>query len=177
MSALAKLRKANFSRRELVRLSLPVLALALVASVVTGRERPSELAVEPVARIDTRIAPASDADLDLAALERPAKQAPEAAGADPFARPHFDEPAPAPAHRNDEPQKAGPPPLPFTYLGKVIEEGKLQVFLGRGEDSYSVARGTRIGKDYRVDKVSESSVTFTYLPLKTKQVLDIPAVN
>lgn len=176
MSGFPGIRKLVSSRRELVRLSLPVLALALVASVVTGRERPSEMPVEPVARIDTRIAPAIDADLDLSVLERPAKDQAQAAGADPFARPHFDDPRPA-AHAEAAPQKAGPPPLPFTYLGKVIEDGRLQVFLGRGDDSYSVARGTKIGKEYRVDKVTESSVTFTYLPLKTKQVLDIPAVN
>jgi hypothetical protein len=176
MSGFPKLRKLNFSRRELVRISLPVLALALVASVVTGRERPSDVPAEPVARIDTRIVPASDADLDLAMLSRPAKEELQAAGADPFARPHFDEAHPA-QHGDAKPEKAGPPPLPFTYLGKVIEDGKLQVFLGRGDDSYSVARGAKIGKEYRVDKVTESSVTFTYLPSKTKQVLDIPAVN
>jgi hypothetical protein len=166
----------SFTRREAIRLSLPVLALALVASVVTGRERPSEVPVEPVARINTRIAPAADADLDLSILERPAKDELRAASADPFARPHFDDARPA-DHEEAKPEKAGPPPLPFTYLGKVIEDGKLQVFLGRGDDSYSVARGAKIGKEYRVDKVTESSVTFTYLPLQTKQVLDIPAVN
>ena len=31
--------------------------------------------------------------------------------------------------------------------------------------------------EYRVDQVTERSVTFTYLPLNHKQVLDIPAVN
>ena len=37
-------------------------------------------------------------------------------------------------------------------------------------------KGQRID-DYRVDKISESSVTFTYLPLKTKQELNIQAAN
>jgi hypothetical protein len=179
MNRLAFLKKLKLSRREAVRLSLPVLALALVASVVTGRERPSETIAEPVARIDTRIQPAPDADLDLTALSRAGREEVAAARVDPFARPQFDEEHAA-GHESGagrKPARPSAPPLPFTYLGKVIEDGKLEVFLGRGEDSYSVKAGTRIGKEYRVDKVSETKVTFTYLPLKHKQVLDIPAVN
>lgn len=172
MKALARLR--GLERRELVRMALPVLALALIASVVTGRERPSQLPPEPVARIDTRIVAAPDADLDLSALERAAGVELAAASANPFARPAFDAPPPAAAAA---PEKPAAPPLPFTYLGKVIEDGKLEVFLARGDDSFSVKRGSRIGKEYRVDKVTETAVTFTYLPLKTKQVLDIPAIH
>ena len=41
----------------------------------------------------------------------------------------------------------------------------------RGEELISVAEGQKLG-DYRVDKVGESSIAFTYLPLKTKQRLD-----
>ena len=179
MNRLSSLKNLKFSRREAVRLSLPVLALALVASVVTGRERPAEPVAEPVARIDTRIQPAADADLDLSALGRPGREEVMAARVDPFSRPHFDEEHAA-GHgpgAGAKPARPSAPALPFTYLGKLIEDGKLEVFLGRGEDSYSVKAGTRIGKEYRVDKVTESKVTFTYLPLKTKQVLDIPAVN
>src|SRR5690606_7423803 len=83
MKALARLR--GLERRELVRMALPVLALALIASVVTGRERPSQLPPEPVARIDTRIVAAPDADLDLSALERAAGVELAAASANPFA--------------------------------------------------------------------------------------------
>jgi hypothetical protein len=174
MTRLSELKK-SLSTQKLVRLGLPVIALALIASVVTGRESPPQARLEPAARIDTRIRAASDADLDLAKLERPAKEALAAATADPFSRRSF-EPAPAKAEPS-APAKPTAPELPFTYLGKVIDDGKLEVFLGRGEDSYSVAAGRKIGTDYRVDKVTETSVTFTYLPLKTKQVLDIPAVN
>ncbi len=72
--------------------------------------------------------------------------------------------------------RAAPPPLPFTYLGKMLDEGKLQVFLARGEDSHIVRAGQKIGQ-YRVEKVDETSVTFTHLPSKTRQVLDIPATS
>lgn len=169
--------KKTLSREKLLRLGLPVIALALIASVVTGRESSSPARVEPAARIDSRIRAASDADLDLAKLERPSKDELASASADPFSRRSFEPAQPAKAAAKAAPAKPSAPELPFTYLGKVIEDGKLEVFLGRGDDSYSVAAGRKIGTEYRVDKVTETSVTFTYLPLKTKQVLDIPAVN
>lgn len=163
------------------RVLFPVIALALIASVVAGRERPSQTAVESAARIDTRLqasprGEAQEQDLDLSKLVRENDSKPGPL-ADPFARRNF---APAQA----APQAAGAPesppaapPLPFRYLGKIIEDGQLAVFLNRGEKNYSVHSRQKLDDEYRIDKVTESSVTFTYLPLKTKQTLDIPAVN
>jgi len=152
--------------RPVVRKALAVLAAAgLVASVVAGREQPADVVVEPAARIDTRLR--AGEGLDLSKLERPAD---EGAKADLFASQSFSS-----GQRNvagTKPGKAGPPPLPFAYLGKLIEDGKLAVFLSRGGESLSVAQGDTIG-EYRVDAVTESEITFTYLPLKTKQKLPL----
>ena len=166
----------NFSRREATRVAIPVLALVLVASVVTGREKPSSIDPSPLHRKpEIQI---TDADLDLERLKRPVREEDKVvAAADPFARRSFGpEAAPAAAQAPAAPQV---PPLPFTYLGKVIEDGRLSVFLGRGEDSFSVQSGKRLKLDgeYRVDKVTQTSVVFTYLPMNAKQTLDIPAVN
>jgi hypothetical protein len=46
------------------------------------------------------------------------------------------------------------------------------VFLANGAESVTAKAGEQIG-DYRVDKVTESEVQFTYLPLKTKQSLPL----
>src|SRR5690606_26331903 len=73
MKALARLR--GLERRELVRMALPVLALALIASVVTGRERPPPLPPEPVGPTDSRIVAAPGARLDPAALRTAAGRA------------------------------------------------------------------------------------------------------
>jgi hypothetical protein len=54
----------------------------------------------------------------------------------------------------------------------MIEDGKLAVFLARGDESLSVSAGQRIG-EYRVDRVTESEVVFIFLPLKTKQSLPL----
>jgi hypothetical protein len=160
------------------RVLLPVLALALAASVVVGRERPSQAVVEPAARIDTRIQPA-EPDIDVSKLVRPAQEARLDPAKDPFARRSF-APAQAPQPRGVA-AAAAAPPLPFVYLGKMIEDGKLAVFLSRGEKSYSVhadgKQGQKLDDEYRIDKVTETRVTFTYLPSKTRQTLDIPAVN
>jgi hypothetical protein len=95
--------------------------------------------------------------------------------ADPFARRSF-APAQGASQAADATTPAAPP-LPFAYLGKAIEDGKLEVFLSRGEQSYSVRAGQKIDGEYRIDKVTQNSVSFTYLPLKTRPTLDIPAVN
>lgn len=63
------------------------------------------------------------------------------------------------------------PPLPFAYIGKVIEDGTETVFLTREDKSYAVKRGETIDGVYRVEKIAPSSVTFTYLPLRQKQQL------
>lgn len=152
--------------KPVVRKALVVLAAAgLLASVVAGREKPAADVVEPAARIDTRLR--AGEDLDLSKLERPAD---EGAKADLFGNGSFNEGKAAGKAARAE--KSGPPPLPFAYLGKLIEDGKLAVFLSRGGESLSVAQGDTIG-EYRVDAVTESEITFTYLPLKAKQKLPL----
>ena len=164
------------TRRNATRAAIPLLACVLVASVVTGREKPAgPEAIAPQQRVDTRInaARAAEQDLDISLLQRKAGEARADPAADPFARRNF---APAPAQAAAAPQApAAPavPELPFRYVGKAIEDGKLAVFVMRGEETFSLSAAQKIDADYRVDKVTESKVTFTYLPLKTKQVLDI----
>jgi Tfp pilus assembly protein PilP len=70
------------------------------------------------------------------------------------------------------PAKPEAPPLPFRYIGKMVEDGKLSVFLANGDESITVHAGERVG-DYRIDKITEAEVRFTYLPLKTKQSLPL----
>lgn len=152
-------------KRLLKPVGLAVTVLALLASVVAGRERPANAVAEPAARIDSRV---QLGELDLSKLERAAPGV--APGADPFAPKSF---AP-PQAQQQQAARAKPeaPALPFRYLGKLIEDGKLSVFLARGDESLTVSAGTTLG-EYRVDKVTESEVQFTYLPLKTKQSLPL----
>jgi len=135
--------------------------------VVAGRERPT-LDLAPPSRHAPAAAATVDLDLDRLASRAEEMHKPEKA-VDPFAPKSFSLLAPPHAGKKDKPVA---PPLPFRYLGKMLDEGKLAVFLARGEESLSVHAGQTIG-EYRVDKVTENEVVFTYLPLKTKQSLPL----
>ena len=142
-----------------------IAVVSALASVVAGREKPSSI-VEPVApRVDTRLQ--VNTDIDLAKLE---ERVDEGAKIDAFAPRNFSPVIPAQAA--GAPAKREAPPLPFRYLGKMVEDGKLSVFLANGNESITVRGGERLG-DYRIDKITEAEVRFTYLPLKTKQSLPL----
>ncbi|MGQ0544176.1 MAG: hypothetical protein ACT4P3_02445 [Betaproteobacteria bacterium] len=154
--------------RPVLRKSLMVLAVVgLAASVVAGREKPAG-PVEPAARVDTRIR-AGD-ELDLARLER---RADEGASTDLFASRTFSDGKKI----SQKADKPAAPPLPFAYLGKVIEGGKVEIWLSRGGELLAVAPGDRIGADYRLDAAEGDTLAFTYLPLGQRQTMDLPKVN
>jgi len=69
------------------------------------------------------------------------------------------------------------PPLPFAYAGKLIHDGKTEIFVTRGNEFISIAAGQKIDDAYRVDAIGESSIRFTYLPLKTRQSLELGEEN
>ena len=143
-----------------------IAVVGALASVVAGREAPSSI-VEPAApRVDTRLQ--ANADIDLAKLE---ERMDEGAKIDAFAPRNFS-PVIPPQAAAGRPAKPEAPALPFRYLGKMVEDGKLSVFLANGDESITVHAGQRIG-DYRIDKITEAEVRFTYLPLKTRQSLPL----
>jgi hypothetical protein len=70
------------------------------------------------------------------------------------------------------------PPLPFVYIGKMIEnDGKTLVFLAKQGRIYSVSEGETFDGVYSVDAVKVSQMTLTYLPLHEKQMLNIGESN
>jgi len=149
---------------------ISVAVVGALASVVAGRESSTPNVVEPVARIDTRLQ--VNTDIDLAKLEERAHlQNKEGAQVDAFAPRNFSPVVPPQATAAGKPKREVPP-LPFRYLGKMVEDGKLSVFLANGDESITARAGQRIG-DYRIDKITEAEVRFTYLPLKTQQSLPL----
>jgi hypothetical protein len=157
-------------RFALKRGALVVLALAAVVGVVTGREKPAvELMEAKAPRSEPSVAAL---DINLDKLHRPETGAPLN---DPFARNSF---APAPAPQQQE--AAAPPPapsapaLPFRYFGKLIEKGKTEVYVMRGDELISIAAGSQLDNEYRVEGISDTAIEFTYLPLKTRQSMELP---
>lgn len=72
-----------------------------------------------------------------------------------------------------EPPKPTAPPLPFTYMGKVLENGGTRLFLVQGDRIHIVKAGDTIDSTYRMDKVENGVLTLTYLPLNIQQTLNI----
>jgi hypothetical protein len=65
------------------------------------------------------------------------------------------------------------PPLPFTYLGKQFEDGKWQVFLARGDQTFIAVEQMIIDGLYRVDAIAPPQINLVYLPLQKMQTLSI----
>jgi hypothetical protein len=144
------------------RIAIIAAAVILVAGVVAGRERPT------LELIETRSAAVqADDGINLEKLQRGEPAAPQS---DPFARPESEQHAAAAQPARVE--KPSAPPRPFKYFGRLTENGKTEVYVMRGDELLTIAAGQNIG-EYRVDKVSEASIAFTYLPLKTKQTMEL----
>ena len=65
------------------------------------------------------------------------------------------------------------PPLPYTVLGKKLEDGQWQVFLARQEQIFIAKPKMIIEDNYRVEAIQPPAMTLTYLPLKQQQILPI----
>lgn len=76
-----------------------------------------------------------------------------------------------------KPAPPKPPPLPFTYLGKAIDDGQVTVFVAQGERNLVVKAGDVIDGVYRADSILPPVMTFTYLPLQMQQTLEIGVAN
>jgi Tfp pilus assembly protein PilP len=148
------------------RIGVIVGAVVLVVGVVAGRERPTMEIIEsraPSARV-------ADDGIDLERLRRGEATTPQN---DPFSRKNSgSEPRAAAANVVQPQPKPTAPPLPFKFFGRLTENGKTEVYVLRGDELLTIAAGQNIG-DYRVEQIEHKSIAFTYLPLKTKQTLDI----
>ena len=104
-----------------------------------------------------------EAPAESAAAEGAAQQT---AGIDPFrSKSWYVAPPPPPA------PKPTAPPLPFRFVGRVVEDGETRVFLAQQNRYLIVRAGDVINATYGVEAIDERSVHFIYLPLKEAQTL------
>jgi hypothetical protein len=82
-------------------------------------------------------------------------------------------PPPLPPPKPPPPAPPTAPPLPFTYLGKKLEEGAWEVYLARGEQTFIVRPQTVIEGAYRVEAIKPPTLSVLYLPLNQMQTLPI----
>ena len=65
------------------------------------------------------------------------------------------------------------PPLPFTFIGKAVSDGAVEVYLARSGTTYIVRENMVIDGTYRVDDISPPTLKLTYLPLNQAQQINI----
>ncbi|MYM65265.1 hypothetical protein GTP45_00270 [Pseudoduganella sp. FT55W] len=174
-----------------------VMVLALVGAaglVLFGDNSPSGSIAEPVARTNTPAqAPAprtagsdkpQQADavilplIPRAQLVGEAGDATFASGEGVFAGQNWNPPPPPPPPPSNTPPPAPvAPPMPFTYIGKALADGAWEVFLARGDKTYSVRNQTVIDGVYRVEKIAPPLMSLTYMPLNQQQQMNIGALE
>ncbi len=71
------------------------------------------------------------------------------------------------------PSPPAPPPLPFIYIGRMVDGPSTTVFLANQQRNLAVKVGDTIDNVYRVEKIADSSMTLTYLPLNAQQQLSL----
>ncbi len=69
------------------------------------------------------------------------------------------------------------PPLPFKFLGRMVEGDRIAVLLSFKGKDVSVSTGDDIDSNYRVDEITADEIRFIYLPLREIQTLNIGEKN
>ena len=158
------------------------LALTLIAvrwaggqgpadSTVVGPSKAGE-AARP-ARETPASTPAADAVPELR-LDRLGTRAPAAPAGDPFqARSWAPAPDPQEVQRRLPPPRPQAPPLPFVYMGKMVDGDTTVVFLANADRNFIARVGETLDGTYRVERIADNELVVTYLPLKIKQTLPL----
>jgi hypothetical protein len=149
-------------------------AVAVVSVAVVGLLSASEEV--PKARVaDARTnAPRTAARSEAVRLDLLKRAEQSAAGRDLFASTTPPPPPAPPPPPPPPPPKPTAPPLPFTSMGKLETAGEPTVYyLQEGDKVHTVVVGDMINAQYRIESVSNGVMEFTYLPLKSKQTLNV----
>jgi hypothetical protein len=151
-------------------LALPTLLAAVILSWLLNRPTPSDEAPLPQARTKVpKAVPALAPGPGAEAVVIEAAPAPAEQVADIFAVRTWEPPPPPPV--DTTPQA---PPLPFKFIGRIVEPGKGTAFtLTQGERVLVVSVGDSIGKDYRVEKYEHGQLLIRYRPMNIRQTLAI----
>jgi hypothetical protein len=169
-------------------LAMGVALAAAAGLVVFGDNTPEDVVAEPVERAQTPAAPiperAPAARKDKApAILRLVDRETLIGGDDRFGQDgsavfgRQDWTPPPPPPPPPAPQAPPPPPtappLPFTFIGKSLQDGVWEIYLTRGDRTHLVRENTVIDGTYRVDAIKPPVLTLTYLPLNQVQQLNI----
>jgi hypothetical protein len=167
-------------------LAMGVALAAAAGLVVFGDNTPEDVVAEPVERAQTPAAPISERApaarkdkappilrlVDREVLIGDSADRFNAGENGVFARQDWTPPPPPPAPTPPPPPPSAPP-LPFTFIGKSLQDGVWEIYLARGDRTHLVRENTVIDGTYRVDAIKPPVLTLTYLPLNQVQQLNI----
>jgi len=94
----------------------------------------------------------------------------EEAANDPFQTMTWYVPPKPQAVRPPRPQT---PPVPYKYFGKMMEGDVPHAFLYQGDNVVVAKVGDVLASNYRVENIAPGSVSLTYLPLGTRQIVPL----
>jgi len=166
------------------------VALAIAAALAAfGDKSPDDDVAEAVERPHPQAARAASAQRGAVTRASPAilrlqpRETLLAAGGsgkdaeqDLFARQDWTPPPPPPPEPAPPPPPVAPP-LPFTFIGKSLEEGRWEVYLASGERTHIAVEGATLDGAWRVERIAPPLLTLTYLPLNQVQQLNIGAFD
>jgi hypothetical protein len=171
---------ASLNKKHLV-LGVAGVAAFAAASWLSQLGDPEVAVVQAVSRNTNTGKPSRRAPAPLtlkpSALQTPGRNAISFENEKDIFSPHSWLPPPPPP----PPQAAAPPPappmappLPFSFFGLLDEKGLARrVFLTKGDQLVIVKTNDVVEGQYRVDRITESAVDLTYLPLNQKQSISI----
>lgn len=73
------------------------------------------------------------------------------------------------------PVLAGPPPLPYKFMGRFDGDGIDIVYISRGDQAFVARSGETLEGSYKIASIDRLAIEFEYLPSGEKQRLVIPA--
>jgi hypothetical protein len=65
------------------------------------------------------------------------------------------------------------PPMPYRFAGKLVQDGKLQIFVAKDDAVLPIRVGDTLDGAYRVEAIGEAQITLLYLPLKRKETIPV----
>jgi hypothetical protein len=157
------------------------LALTLIAVRWAGGQDPANSRAAGASRGNEAARPAREASASTAAteqvpelrLDRLGTRSPAAPAGDPFQARSWAPPPDPEATRPRPPPRPQAPPLPFTYMGKMMDGNTIVVFLANEDRNYVARVGETLDGTYRVERIADNELVVTYLPLKIKQTLPL----
>ncbi|MES2564788.1 MAG: hypothetical protein V4637_18995 [Pseudomonadota bacterium] len=82
-------------------------------------------------------------------------------------------PRPPPAAKAGPPPLPVAPPLPYRLVGRLIQDGNVVLYLGKGDSVLSATLGETVEGVYKVASITDTEISLIYLPLNQTQTLPV----